>query len=371
VWGLPLYRQQLEIPTVTDHRPGHHNTVKRQARVYQSSHPGTPYAAALAAVRQSPPAAAPQPERWLPIGQGAAEHPLGAIVDRHHRDAAAGNPKPVRLIFTGPPGSGKATAAKLMLRRLGLPGRRVIRLDAARFDPLVDEASDTVAKVDDDGILYIANCAEARTAEQGGNVALWSTLLYCLAEHPAGRRKGVILAGQPHVTAPHYWRDLGEAMAQQAERVTAAIQQWIATEFLDPPIVFHTMSATHLADVASAHAKREGYTLAADAVQEFATTISALPPRILDDYGNARFARRTVADAIECQALRLLPKVAALAELSDSELTTITGADVRASLDWLHRNTWFQERGRPISSGHPPRSGSTRNTKPAAPPPWA
>lgn len=294
----------------------------------------------LTHIAAPPTAPAPSPRAAL-IGQPGAEHAIDAIAERHRLAAHAGQPEPIRLIFDGPSGTGKSTAAKLLARRIGLPGRRVV-LDTHRFTPSDGADLGHVAwRAFDDtvwrafnGILFIKNCADAHPR-------LWHALLYHLTSFLDSRRIGVVLDEQPRhddndrQRQLDWWRaSLDEAgAARLSEADLPPVREWLAKEFTDPPVIFTTMSATAIVDVARAYANKKGYVLSEDAAQVLDDAVTSLTGGQIDHLGNARLGREVTAEAIDYHAARLLPDVAARVELSDSTLSTITAADIVPAIE--------------------------------------
>lgn len=315
---------------MTDHRPGQHNSVKKQARAYQRQHPGTAYAAALAVVTSAGPAL--PSTGWEPLVVSRTIRQLDALVARHEADVQAGSVRPLRIMFTGPAGTGKDLALTLLARKLGLAGPTVW---AELF-----RSNETVAgpkqwlrmKMDaaEGGILVMDPSDLQFTWSNASNAA--TDALTEMADR--GRRLAVILMQY----TDHDWE--GGPAATDYE--TAARQSWVQS-YLDTNfsehVIFASLSVQEIVAVAAAFAEEHRHVLTQDAVDTLSDRVSALSSEttplgtpVLDLLGNARFARSVVETAATFRDARNAERNKAGA-VSLVDLTEITRSDIIASVD--------------------------------------
>ncbi len=349
---------------MTDHRPGHHNSVKKQARAYQRAHPGTTYTAALAAVTSG--ASNDQgltPTGWEPLVGPRTIGQLDSLVRRYERDVLtaavlrirsnrlAGRPMSpdeqldtlvqgaeggagpaLRVRFIGPVGTGKTTAAALLARKLGLSA------PVAYANPDRGWQGDVLPSV---GEVLVLDAPEELFARP------WSAVVDTLTRLAACTGKMAIIWMQRF---DQDWQHaIGAGGDEQIAEKRAWIQQYLDTNFADS-VTFPSLTAEEIMAVAATFAAANADVLAPDATEALAdrvgkltgaTTAFGVP--VLDYLGNGRFARGVVENATKYRDERLMERLRreetlTVETLAVTDLTEITGADMVAALDRMLAN---------------------------------
>ena len=221
------------------------------------------------------------------------------------------------FVFTGNPGTGKTTVARILgraFRALGVLERaNFVETDrsglvakyegqtAAKTNKLIDSAAG--------GILFID---EAYQLNQGENDQYGAEAVATLLKRMEDARGTmvVIIAG--------YKEEMKKFMA---------INSGLESRF-NRTIEFPDYSAKELAEIYRSMAKQAKYTLSADTDHWLEPYISMLTKERGKSFGNARWARNLFEKSIERQALR----VTELADPSPEELTTIRLKDLGVKL---------------------------------------
>ena len=221
------------------------------------------------------------------------------------------------FVFTGNPGTGKTTVARILgraFRALGVLDRaNFVETDrsglvakyegqtAAKTNKLIDSAAG--------GILFIDEAYQLNKGENDKYGAEAVATLLKRMEDARGTMV-VIIAG--------YKEEMKKFMA---------INSGLESRF-NRTIEFPDYSAKELAEIYRSMAKKAKYTLSADTDHWLEPYISMLTKERGKSFGNARWARNLFEKSIERQALR----VTELADPSPEELTTIRLKDLGVKL---------------------------------------
>lgn len=242
---------------------------------------------------------------------------------RADRGLTSGN-RSLHLAFTGPPGTGKTTVARIvarMYRGLGLLATDTV-VECSRRD-LVGQylgatAQRTAAEIDSalDGVLFID---EAYTLVQegltGGDAFGQEAIDTLLARMENDRdRLVVIVAGYD----------------AEIDRFLGA-NEGLASRFARR-IRFPGYSPGELAEIGAAMARSRDALLTGEAAEVLETCCAGIADR-LDRLGNGRFVRNVIEAAEEERELRLAESGLDLAEVDEAVLMRIEAADIARALD--------------------------------------
>ncbi|MCX6433091.1 MAG: AAA family ATPase [Actinobacteria bacterium] len=246
----------------------------------------------------------------------AAVHGLANLIRvqalREQQGLADGEAHSRHLVFTGNPGTGKTTIARLLGRMyqvLGvLPSGHMV--EAARQDLVGGYVGQTAIKTQEifdkarGGILFIDEAyslARSNSEMDYGQEAI-DTLVKLMEDHRDDT--AVIVAGYPEEM--EHFLTSNPGLRSRFSRV----------------INFPDYSATELLEIALADAHRRKYDLTKDAKEAVQATLDSRPRE--HGFGNGRLARQLLEDAIMNQASR----VSAIQEPTTDDLRLITAADI-------------------------------------------
>ena len=229
---------------------------------------------------------------------------------------------PVRhFVFTGPPGTGKTTVARILGRifaALGLLVRPGV-VEAHRADLVGDHLGATAIKTNKlidsaiGGVLFIDEAYSLYNDGYSGGDAFGAEAVATLLKRAEDDRERlvIVLAG--------YTEDMNRFL-----RTNPGLSSRFAVR-----IGFPSYGPDDLVQIATMLAARSGDTFADDAIPALSDILTrACDQRRIDELGNGRYARSLVERSCAARDLR----VAQLGErASAADLTTISAVDVRAA----------------------------------------
>ncbi|PJM91848.1 hypothetical protein CG719_31785 [Streptomyces sp. CB01373] len=255
------------------------------------------------------------------VGLGAVKHDVNDLVSllsNARQRAAAGLPAPRishHLVFTGPPGTGKTTVARLyaeLLHSLGvLPAARLVEVTRA---DLVGQYVGHTAQLTKEvftsalgGVLFFDEAytltPEGASGNGFGREAV-DTLLKLMEDHR--EEIVVIVAGY----------------TEEMERFLAS-NPGLASRF-SRTVEFENYSTDELVTIVERHASASGYEYHPDALAALHAHVDGLPRD--RSFGNGRLARKLLEKMVTRQARRLadleLPSVGDLRTLLPEDLPT-------------------------------------------------
>lgn len=247
------------------------------------------------------------------------------LVRLHEQRRAAGLPvhaPGLHAIFTGPPGTGKTTVARVWGRMLAaaglLPSGHVVEVD--RADLVAGYVGQTAPKVVEKvneamgGVLFIDE-AYALAGDDFGAEAV-ATLLKLMEDR----------SGRFAVVAAGYDDEMREFLDTNSG---------LASRF-DHRVSFPNYDAAALSAIMASMVQARGNSLDDDGAHVFARAFARLAAAPPHGWANARSVR-VLADAMErAQGSRL----AGVAHPTREDLRTMTGDDARAALRRVHGETY-------------------------------
>jgi len=241
---------------------------------------------------------------------------LAKINEARRKEGLKVPPVSYHMVFTGNPGTGKTTVARLVARAFAAIGvvrkRTVVETDRSGLVGRYagETAVKTAAKCDEalDGVLFID---EAYQLVEGDNDSYGREAIATLLKRMEDDRGRLVVIAAGYTDE---MRDFLNANSGLRSRFTREI------EFAD-------YTSAELASIFRAIARKNQFKLAPDLEAGLADAIDARLARRRDrTFGNARAVRQLFEDAVGRQANRL----AAVGTPDGAALATLTLADVRA-----------------------------------------
>jgi len=263
------------------------------------------------------------------IGLGPVKNQVHAIAAQLHvarlreRQGLASKPPARHFVFTGPPGTGKTTVARILGRvfaALGLLARPVV-VEAHRGDLVGEHLGSTAVKTNKlidsalGGVLFVDEAYSLSNAGYSGGDAFGAEAIQILLKRAEDDRDRLVVVLAGYTDAMESFLASNPGMASRfATRVR-----------------FPTYSAVELQSIATHLAALAGDTFDTDALTDLAQIFGEVCARgRADELGNGRFARTLFERACAHRDLRVARRGE---HVSAAELTTVTGPDVRAAYE--------------------------------------
>ncbi|WP_026115815.1 AAA family ATPase [Nocardiopsis kunsanensis] len=231
------------------------------------------------------------------------------------------NQPPMRhFVFTGPPGTGKTTVARVLGRvfsALGLLGKADV-VEAQRADLVGEHLGATALKTDKlvdralGGVLFVDEAYSLVNPGYSGGDAFGQEAIQTLLKRAEDDRSRlvVVLAGYP----------------AEMERFLRS-NSGLASRF-DVRVRFPSYSPEELTEIAETVAARTGDTFDEDALADLCSIFGHVCGEgLIDELGNGRFARSLFEKACSHRDLRVSQEIGESATAAD--LTRLTSEDVR------------------------------------------
>ncbi len=222
-------------------------------------------------------------------------------------------PMTYHMVFTGNPGTGKTTVARIMakiFRSLGVlkKGHLVETDRSGLVAGYVGQTAEKTNEIIDkalDGVLFID---EAYALTEDGGKGYGGEAIATLLKRMEDERDRLIVVVAGYTEEMKKFIDANPGLKSRFNRY----------------IEFPDYSAAELAEMFRRTAKKNQYTLAPDIATNLVPALAALTRRRDRQFGNGRFVRNLFEKSVERQAVRL----AAASNPSPEDLSMLTAADV-------------------------------------------
>jgi len=243
------------------------------------------------------------------------------VAGMRERQGLVAAPPARHFVFTGPPGTGKTTVARVLGRvfaALGLLARPVV-VEAHRGDLVGEHLGSTAIKTNKlidsalGGVLFVDEAYSLNNSGYSGGDAFGAEAIQILLKRAEDDRDRLVVVLAGYTAAMEAFLASNPGLASRfATRVR-----------------FPSYSAVELQNIATHLAGRAGDVFDSDALAGLGQIFGEVCAQgRVDELGNGRFARSMFERACAHRDLR----VARLGErASTAELTTVTGADIRAA----------------------------------------
>ncbi len=235
------------------------------------------------------------------------------IAEERRRAGMKAAPMSYHMVFTGNPGTGKTTVARIMAKIFNALGvlkkGHLVETDRAGLIAgyVGQTAKQTNRKIDEalGGVLFID---EAYALAGGGEKDYGGEAIATLLKRMEDERDNLIVIVAGYTDEMKTFIDSNPGLKSRFNRY----------------IEFPDYSAPELAEMFRRMAKKNQYSLAPDIEKNLVPALEALTRKRDRQFGNGRFVRNLFEKSVERQAVRL----AAQKSTTTNELATLTAADV-------------------------------------------